>query len=213
MARPACVSPVRILAAAAHEFAARGYAGARVDRIARRARVNKAMLYYHFHSKQGLYRALLRDTFGRAGERLQAIATSGAHPSDQLDSVIAAIAAFVRQHQFFAAIMLREIAESGAHLDAATVAALAALPRIVGGIIQRGVDEGVFRPVHPLAAYFSMLAPMVVYLAGAPIRRQMSARHLVSGPPLTDDVFVRHIQDTMRRALGRHGDGAERPAR
>ncbi len=156
---------------------------------------------------------LLRETFTRAAERLQAIAASGAPPPDQLDSVIAAIAAFVRQHPFFAAIMLREIAESGAHLDADTVSALAALPRIVGGIIQRGVDEGAFRPVHPLAAYFSMLAPMVVYLAGAPIRRQMSARHLVSGPPLTADVFVRHIQDTMRRALGRHGDGAARPAR
>ena len=98
MARPARVSPDRILAAAAVEFAARGYAGARVDRIARRARVNKAMLYYHFHSKQGLYRALLRDTFGRAAERLQAIAASAAPPADQLDRVIAAIAGFVREH-------------------------------------------------------------------------------------------------------------------
>jgi AcrR family transcriptional regulator len=173
MARPARVSPDRILAAAAVEFAARGYAGARVDSIARRARVNKAMLYYHFRSKQALYRAMLRDTFGRAGERLETIAASGAPPADQLDSVIAAIAGFVRQHQFFAAIMLREIAESGAHLDAATLAALAAIPRAVGGIIQRGVDEGAFRPVIP-ACYFSMLAPMVVYMAGAPIRRRLS---------------------------------------
>ena len=210
MARPARVSPDRILAAAAAEFAARGYAGARVDRIARRARVNKAMLYYHFHSKQGLYRALLRDTFSHAGARFQAIAASGDPPTDQLDSVIAAIAGFVRERRSFAAIMLREIAESGAHLDPATLTALAALPRIVGGIIQRGVDEGVFRPVHPLAAYFSMLAPMVVYLAGAPIRRQLSARHLVSGPPLTDETFVRHIQETMRRALERTGHGAAR---
>jgi TetR/AcrR family transcriptional regulator len=207
MARPARVSPDRILAAAAVEFAARGYAGARVDQIARRARVNKAMLYYHFQSKQGLYRALLRDTFSRAGERLQAIAASSAPPADQLDRAVEAIAGFVRQHQFFASIMLREIAESGAHLDRDTLAALAAIPRAIGGIIQRGVEEGAFRPVHPLAAYFSMLAPMVVYLAGAPIRRQLSARHLVSGPPLTDDAFVRYIQDTMRRALGPDSHG------
>ena len=213
MARPARVSPDRILAAAAVEFAARGYAGARVDQIARRARVNKAMLYYHFHSKQGLYRALLRDTFSRAGERLQAIAASGAPPADQLDSAIEAIAGFVGQHRFFASIMLREIAESGAHLDSDTLAALAVIPRAVGGIIQRGVDEGAFRPVHPLAAYFSMLAPMVVYLAGAPIRRQLAARHLVSGPPLTDDAFVRYIQDTMRRALEPDGHGATRAGR
>ena len=213
MARPARVSPDRILAAAAVEFAARGYAGARVDQIARRAHVNKAMLYYHFHSKQGLYRALLRDTFGRAGARLEAVAATAAPPADQLDSAIAAIAGFVRQHQFFASIMLREIAESGSHLDGETLAALAAIPRVVGGIIQRGVEEGAFRPVHPLAAYFSMLAPMVVYLAGAPIRRQLTAHHLVSGPPLTDDDFIEYVQDTMRRALGpdrRGGTRAER---
>ena len=76
-----------------------------------------------------------------------------------------------------------------------------------------GVEEGAFRPVHPLAAYFSMLAPMVVYLAGAPIRRQLSARHLVGDPPLTDAAFVQHIQDTMRRALGPDVDGDTRTGR
>ena len=72
MPRPARVSPDRILAAAALEFAERGYAGARVDRIARRARVNKAMSDYHFASKQGLYRALLRSTFAQIAARLDA---------------------------------------------------------------------------------------------------------------------------------------------
>ena len=73
MPRPARVSPEKILAAAAREFAQRGYAGARVDRIARLARVNKAMLYYHFGSKQELYRQLLRDTFGAVASELEAI--------------------------------------------------------------------------------------------------------------------------------------------
>ena len=45
----------RVAAAAAAEFAAHGFAAARVDRIARRARVNKAMIYYHFASKRALY--------------------------------------------------------------------------------------------------------------------------------------------------------------
>jgi TetR/AcrR family transcriptional regulator len=201
MARPARVSPERILAAAAGEFAARGYAGARVDRIARRARVNKAMLYYHFPGKQGLYRALLRQSFTEAAARLAAIAAAGGPPADQIDRVIAGIAAFLRERQFFAKIMLREIAEGGAHLDAATLAALAGVPRIVGAIVQRGVDRRVFRPVHPLAAYFSMLAPLVVYMAGAPIRRQLAAKHLVPAGTLAPDAFVSHLQDTMRRAL------------
>jgi TetR/AcrR family transcriptional regulator len=201
MSRPAKVSPDRILAAAAAEFASRGFAGARVDRIARRARVNKAMLYYHFQSKQGLYRSLLRQTFTEASERLAAIAHDDATPGDKLDRSIAAIAAFIAEHAHFPAIMLREIAEGGVHLDRGTLAALAAIPQSVGAIIADGVARREFRPVHPLAAYFSMLAPLVVYLAGAPIRRELAAQHLVTAPMPAPDAFVRHVQDTMRRAL------------
>lgn len=50
----------RILGAALKEFAARGFAGARVDRIAQRARVNKRMLYHYFGNKEDLFRAILR---------------------------------------------------------------------------------------------------------------------------------------------------------
>src|ERR1700675_3429889 len=49
----------RIMAAAEKEFAASGYAGARTDAIARRARVNERMIFYCFDSKEGLYRAVL----------------------------------------------------------------------------------------------------------------------------------------------------------
>jgi AcrR family transcriptional regulator len=50
----------RILAAALREFSARGLAGARVDRIARRARINKRMLYHYFGNKDGLFREIMR---------------------------------------------------------------------------------------------------------------------------------------------------------
>src|SRR5205809_7865810 len=106
MARRPRVSPDRILAAAADEFADRGFGGARVDRIARRARVNKAMLYYHFRSKQELYRALLRRTFTVAAERMQSIAAGAGSPADKVDRVIAGIADLIREHEFFPAIML-----------------------------------------------------------------------------------------------------------
>lgn len=50
----------RILAAALKEFAARGFAGARVDAIAARATINKRMLYHYFGDKEELFRAVLR---------------------------------------------------------------------------------------------------------------------------------------------------------
>lgn len=49
----------RLLAAATDEFAALGLAGARVDRISQRAGANKQLLYHHFGSKEGLFRAVL----------------------------------------------------------------------------------------------------------------------------------------------------------
>jgi TetR/AcrR family transcriptional regulator len=201
MARPARVSPDRILAAAAAEFAARGFAGARVDRIARRARINKAMLYYHFASKQGLYRAMLRQTFSRVADQLAAIAAADAASADKIDSTIATLGTFITENSHFPAIMLREVAEGGAHLDAETIAVMARIPRTVGSVVAEGVARKAFRPVHPMAAYFSMLAPLVVYSAGEPIRKALTEQNLVPAPVLTPAAFVQHVQDTMRRAL------------
>jgi AcrR family transcriptional regulator len=50
----------KILTAALDEFAAKGFAGTRVDQIARAAGVNKAMIYYHFASKQELFDTLFQ---------------------------------------------------------------------------------------------------------------------------------------------------------
>ena len=201
MARPARVSPDLILAAAALEFAARGFAGARVDRIARRAKVNKAMIYYHFKSKERLYRTLLRGMFTRAAERLQAIAAGPGAPADKVDLAIAGMAAFIEEHRFFPAIMLREVAEGGAHLDRETLQTLAAVPRAVAGIVQEGVAAGDFRPVDPVFAYFSMLAPIVFYLAGTPIRKELSQLHVNDMRTLSLEEFVHQAQESARRSL------------
>ncbi len=53
-------SQERILTAAFKEFATYGFAGARVDEIARRAGINKRMLYHYFGDKEALFREVLR---------------------------------------------------------------------------------------------------------------------------------------------------------
>src|SRR3954471_4629507 len=52
-----------ILEVATSEFAAQGYAGARVDEIAARTRTTKRMIYYYFGSKEGLYIAVLERAY------------------------------------------------------------------------------------------------------------------------------------------------------
>jgi len=208
MARPARVSPDRILAAAAVEFAERGFGGARVDRIARRARVNKAMLYYHFRSKQGLYRALLRHHFTAAAARVQAIAASRATPAEKLDRVVLGLTELIRDQEFFPAIMLREVAEGGAHLDRETLEALVSVPRAFFAIVNEGTAAGAFRSIHPIVAYFSTLAPIVFFLAAGRIRREVTAHHLMNLTGLSSDDFVRQFQESVRRALLRDAAGS-----
>ena len=201
MARPARVSPDRILAAAAQEFSARGYAGARVDLIARRARVNKAMLYYHFGSKQTLYRTLLRQTFSAAAARLRDAVEGPLPPARKVELLVSTFAAFVGEHAYFPAIMLREIAEGGAHLDGDTLAALALLPAVVGDVVREGVKRKALRPMHPVAAYFTIVAPIVLYLSGAPIRKALAAHKLGDVAALTPELFIRQLQASVRLAL------------
>lgn len=71
----------RILRAAFKEFAANGFAGARVDRIARLAAINKRMLYHYFGDKEALFREVLRRKM--AERRAWSIATPNA-PSETL---------------------------------------------------------------------------------------------------------------------------------
>ena len=62
----------RILDAALKEFSAGGFAGARVGGIARRAKVNKRMLYHYFGDKEGLFRAVLRHKISERMTRIEA---------------------------------------------------------------------------------------------------------------------------------------------
>ena len=73
------------------EFAARGFDGAGVDRIARRARVNKAMIYYHFGSKLSLYRAVLREGLGELIGNAHAATAGPAAPIDKFDAYVRAL--------------------------------------------------------------------------------------------------------------------------
>jgi AcrR family transcriptional regulator len=72
---------LRILEAALEEFAAKGFAGARVDAIARNAAINKRMLYHYFGGKEGLFQEVVRRKM--AQRRVWNLAT----PDDPVESL------------------------------------------------------------------------------------------------------------------------------
>ena len=197
MARPKSPVPVsrdRVFAAAAREFAARGYAGANVDRIARAARLNKAMIYYHFKSKAALYREILRDMFGAVRTRVASVAASDAAPEDKIRAYIAAIATEAEARPHFPPIWLREIAEGAEHVDAVTLGYAREVLAALGGIIAEGVRAGRFQPAHPLLVQGGIIAPLMFFLATAPLREKIARAGVEGATAISRDLVVAHIQ-------------------
>lgn len=213
MPRPAAARHVpdsrdRLLEAAAAEFADRGYVGAGVDRIARRARLNKAMIYYHFPSKQALYRAVLQDTFRAVAARVRAIA-DGPLPADRkIREFVTTIAAEAARRPHFPPIMLRELAEGGRHLDPATLGVMGGLLQTVSAILGAGRAAGDFREVPLIVAYFSIVAPLVIFHAASPVLEGVRRATGGAAPAMAGDAFAGALQDFVLRSLA-----ADRPAR
>lgn len=183
----------RLFAAAATEFAARGFAGANVDRIAHAARVNKAMLYYHFKSKAGLYGEILRDMFQAVADRLAATTSPAADPADRIRAMVAAIAREAEARPHFPAIWLREIAEGGVHVDKTTMAIVAGILQLVAGAVKDGAASKRFAPANPLLVQLGIVGPLLMFFATAPLRRK-APPPLDQAASLTTEQVIAHVQ-------------------
>jgi len=198
--RSAADSHAAIFAAAAEEFAERGFDGAGVDRIAARAKVNKAMLYYHFGSKRHLYLEILRHMFGAVGVRARAIADGPGTAPEKTDAWIAAIVEEGARRPWFPSMMLRELASGAPRFDPETFAMMNAVYAAVRDIILQGQREGRFRVVDPLLVHLTIMPAVLIFFAR---QRALAANNLTQGlgEPRALDQFVAHMQDVMRRTL------------
>jgi TetR/AcrR family transcriptional regulator len=199
--RPARDSRQLILRAAAVEFAERGYAAAGVDRIAGKARVNKAMIYYHFGSKADLYREILQDMFRAVSARARAIADGEGTPEAKFDTWVATLVEEAAARPHFPSIMLRELASGGDRLDPDTVRLLDSVYGAVREMVLAGQQQGDFANVNPLLAHFTIIPAVMFFLARARFVRRRGRLHADIADPITQEAFVRHMQRVVRRML------------
>lgn len=184
----------KLMDTALEEFAARGFDGAKVDRIVRRAGVNKAMLYYHFPSKAALYLEILREQFGALGEAVADARQPGLTPEAELRRFIEIIAREAIGRPRFPAIWLREIAEGGRHLDETVVLALRRVLETLAAILQDGRRTGAFVAANPLVTQISVVAPVMFFAASAPFRARLTrlVPSAIPTPSLND--VIAHVQ-------------------
>jgi TetR/AcrR family transcriptional regulator len=196
---PADSSRQRLFQAAATEFALHGFAGGNVDRIAKAAGLNKAMIYYHFRNKAELYREILRDMFTSVEARVKQTAGSDANAEDKIRDFVESIAREAEARPHFPPIWFREIADGGAHLDHDTVSRIAGIVRTLAGIIQEGVAAGTFRPVSPLLVHGGIVGPLLLYFASGGLRLRVDRAGVSGAAGFGRDEVIAHIQ---RVALG-----------
>jgi TetR/AcrR family transcriptional regulator len=132
-------SSALILQAACAEFAEHGYAGARVARIATKAKVNKQLIFYYFGTKAGLYAAATGP--GQAGTVLAPI--ESATPVEQLRDLINRLANHLEQHPELATALTDREAV-GRHAGSGQQF-LRDAGRLVEATISRGQGMGYFR--------------------------------------------------------------------
>lgn len=104
-----------LLKAARELFAQRDFKAASVREIAAAARVNPAMVHYHFGDKDGLYRAMLQETLGPVLQKVQELTEGGGRESQaSIHDALEAVMTMLAREPWVARLIVREVlAEEG----------------------------------------------------------------------------------------------------
>ena len=193
-------SHAAIFRAAAEEFSERGFEAGGVDRIAAKARVNKAMLYYHFGSKRALYIEVLRDMFRAVSQKARAIADGPGAAPEKLDRWIATIIQEAAARPWFPPIMLRELASGAPRFDPDTFALMNSIYGAVRDILLQGQREGSFGDLDPLLTHLTIMPPILIFFAR---QRVLATKEITTGllEPRQIDAFIAHMQGTALRLV------------
>jgi len=162
-----------ILQAAIREFSAHGLAGARTEAIAESAKVNKALLYYYFKSKSGLYIAAFEEIANAVVERTLSALNPGRSAGERL--LRAALSHFDRiltQHEFQSLLQQEMVRVRRGESDAAPILAKKVFKPLLAKIeetVHEGIRTGELCELDWLQVVYSMFGPNVFYFLSAPM--------------------------------------------
>jgi TetR/AcrR family transcriptional regulator len=165
----------RILDAALGEFSTHGLAGARTDRIANSAGVNKALLYYYFESKENLYLAALEMISAKIRDRTLAVFLRESSPGERvLRSALEHFDRILTQHEF-QGLMQQEMirlhkGESGA-LPILVTRVFAPVITMYQAMVREGIEAGELIQADWMQIHLATLGAKVFYFLSAPIWR------------------------------------------
>jgi len=141
--------PQEILDAAFEEFAAHGYAAARLEDVARRGGIAKGTIYLYFKHKEGLFRAVVRSLIYPAlGTLAKLVGSSSGSAEELLRKLLSGHYALVVRNKKARAILRLLIAESGKFPQLSDIfyrEIIAPGVSTLRRILEKGVASGEFR--------------------------------------------------------------------
>jgi AcrR family transcriptional regulator len=166
--RDADRSQATILAAARDEFAELGLGGARMDRIAERAGLNKRLIYYYFEDKEKLFQAVLEQAYRQIREEERGLHLLDLPPADAVRRLIGFTWDYYLAHPEFLTLLNSANLHKARHLQGSKRARELNSPLIetLAEVLERGRREGVFRGgVDPVQLYISIAGLSYFYLS------------------------------------------------
>ncbi len=158
----------RLLDAAELEFAAQGLSGARVDAIARRARINKQLIYYHFGDKDSLYQAVLERAYARIREKELDLNLMGDDPVTAMRTLVGFTFDYCVENREFVRLLINENFLEGRFVRRSKAIRQSSSPlsALLHDTLRRGVEFGTFRrDVDPVQLYISIAGLCFFYVS------------------------------------------------
>jgi len=158
----------RLLKAAIVEFARNGLLGARVDMIARMAKINKQLIYYHFGDKAGLYLAALEHVYADIRVKERALNLTDSDPETAMTRLVGFTFDYVAENREFVRLLTNENLLKAKHARRSKIIRQTRSPliQLIEETLRRGVKAGVFRDgVDPVQLYISMAGLCFFYIA------------------------------------------------
>ena len=157
-----------ILDAATEEFARHGLGGARVDRIAAKADINKRMLYHYFGAKEALFLAVLETAYARIRTAELSLSLLHVKPVESVRRLVEFTWRYYLEHPEFLTLLNNENLYRARHLKRSLRLQAMNSPLIdmLAEVLARGEREGAFRKgVDPLQLYVSIAALSYFFLS------------------------------------------------
>src|SRR5579863_6322730 len=191
----------RILAAAEHQFAAQGMAGARTEEIASAAHANKAMLYYYFGNKRRLHRAVLENLLRQLRMTVLGPTRKKLSPRDRFFAVVNGYFDFLATHPNYPRLVQRQAMEAGPGLKWMVTEFFRPLHREFARMVEEGIAKGEFRAVDADQTALITIQMTTSYFAAATILGRVLGRDLLA--PEAIEARKRAIFDFLEHAMVR----------